>query len=72
MKKHCLMVALLLFVVGVSLFLLQIWVPFLEAETLLKIEITLGGIAAIVIGVCFVTNEYRETQRIRNGNELDD
>ncbi len=70
--KRCLMLALLLFVVGVSLFLLQIWFPVMDVELLLKVEFTLGGVLLMIVGVCFVANEYRETERIRSGRGLND
>lgn len=61
-----------LFVLGVVLALVQMWFNPWTAELFLKMEMTLGGLFLIVVGVCFVRNEYSENKRTRSGDSLDD
>jgi hypothetical protein len=52
--------AVALFVAGVAVVLLQLWVDWIDAAMFWKIEITLGALLVIVVVVLYAVKEYRE------------
>jgi uncharacterized membrane protein YcjF (UPF0283 family) len=62
----------LLFVIGVVLALIELWFLTWSPEVFMKLEMTLGGLFLIVVGVAYVVNEYQEDKSTRSGDRLDD
>ena len=57
-----------LFVLGVLLGLVQLWVSPWTPELFFKIEVSVGAMLAIVGVVCFVFKEARDSKAIRRGD----
>jgi hypothetical protein len=69
--KGALIAGTALFVVGVVVFMAQLWFTPWSAETFFKVEMTLGGLLVIVVVVWFMVNEYRQDRQTRSGDRLD-
>jgi uncharacterized membrane protein len=61
----------ILVVLGIAAGLIQLWFAPWSAETFVKIEMTLGGLLAIVVVVWFAVREHKEDQATRSGDRLD-
>jgi fucose permease len=61
----------ILVVAGIAAGLIQLWFAPWSAETFVKIEMTLGGLLAIVVVVWFAVREHKEDQATRSGDRLD-
>jgi hypothetical protein len=59
------------FLVGAVLFLAQLWLQPWSPETFLKLILTDGVALAIVVIGGFALRERRETERLRNRQDLD-
>jgi hypothetical protein len=59
------------FLVGAALFLAQLWLQPWSPETFLKLILTDGVALAIVVIGGFALRERRETERLRNRQDLD-
>jgi hypothetical protein len=60
-----------LFVIGIVLGIVQLWLAPWAPETFVKVELTIGGLLGIVIVVWFVLKEQKEDRANRSGNRLD-
>ena len=61
----------ILVVAGIAAALIQLWFFPWSAETFLKIEMTIGGLLAIVVVVWFAVREHKEDKATRSGDRLD-
>ena len=61
----------ILVVLGIAAGLLQLWFAPWTPETFVKIEMTLGGLLAIVVVLWFVVREHRQDKATRSGDRLD-
>ncbi|HET8871280.1 MAG TPA: hypothetical protein VFM48_12620 [Aquabacterium sp.] len=52
-----------LFILGVSLALIQLWLAPWSAELFLKLEITIGALLLIAITIWFIRKEYVDHKR---------
>ena len=66
-----LVAATILVVLGIAAGLLQLWFVPWAPETFVKIEMTLGGLLAIVVVLWFVVREHRQDKATRSGDRLD-
>lgn len=60
-----------LFAIGVMLGIFQLWFSPWTPEIFLKIELTLGGLLAIIVVAWYVLKEYAEDKTTRSGKEMD-
>ena len=60
--------AVALFVGGVALLLLQLWLDLLDAGLFWKLQITLGALLVIVLVVTYAIKEYKEYRSITKGD----
>jgi hypothetical protein len=61
-----------LFVLGVVLGIIQLWLAPWSAALFWKLELTIGALLLIVVVVWFVRTEYAEDQANRSGGKLDE
>jgi len=61
----------ILVVLGIAAGLIQLWFAPMTPETFLKVEMTIGGLLAIVVVVWFAVREHKEDQATRSGDRLD-
>jgi len=61
----------ILVVAGIAAALVQLWFAPWPLETFLKIEMTIGGLLAIVVVLWFAVREQREDKATRSGDRLD-
>lgn len=59
------------FLIGMLVFLAQLWFQVFSPEMLVKIMITDGAFFVISIVVAFLIKENRETDKINKGSGLD-
>ena len=59
------------FLVGAAMFLAQLWLQPWSPETFLKLIVTDGVALAIVVIGGFALRERRESERLRNRQDLD-
>jgi hypothetical protein len=65
------LIGFVVFLVGAALFLAQLWLQPWAPETFLKLIVTDGVALAIVIIGGFALRERRESERLRNRQDLD-
>jgi hypothetical protein len=65
------LIGFVVFLVGAGLFLAQLWLQPWSPETFLKLIVTDGVALAIVVIGGFALRERRETERLRNRQDLD-
>jgi hypothetical protein len=70
--KASLAIGATLFVIGVLAAIAQLWFEPWDAETFIKLEMTIGGLVVIVIVVWFAVRESRDYKAIRSGDRLDE
>jgi uncharacterized membrane protein YcjF (UPF0283 family) len=69
--KSTLAIGATLFVIGVLVGIAQLWFEPWSAETFIKIEMTVGGLIAILVVVWFVVRESKDYKAIKSGDRLD-
>jgi hypothetical protein len=65
------LIGFVVFLVGAALFLAQLWLQPWSPETFLKLIVTDGVALAIVVIGGFALRERRESERLRNRQDLD-
>lgn len=60
-----------LFVIGVLLVLVQLWLSVWDRVLFEKIIFTVGGLFVITLVVSFVYKEYKENKKLKDGGDLD-
>lgn len=69
--KKLLLSGVAVFVLGVVLGVAQLWFAPWTQEVFVKIELTLGGLLAIIVVLWYVRKEYDEDRVTRSGKHLD-
>jgi len=67
-----LIASVVLFVVGVIVGLIQLWLTLWSPELFVKIEFTIGAIFAVMVAIWFTRKEYCDYRRQRNSSSLDE
>ena len=60
-----------LFVLGVLLGVIQLWLQPWSVQLFVKLEMTIGALILIVCVVWFVAKEYKESKSNQSGDHLD-
>lgn len=63
--------ATLLFVAGIVLGVIQLWLTPFSAAVFIKLELTLGALFVIALVLAFVRREQRDSAANRDGGRLD-
>jgi len=66
-----LLIGFALFVAGAAAALAQLWLQVWSPETFIKLMATDGVLLALVVAATFIWRERRETERLRNRDQLD-
>ncbi|MES2353009.1 MAG: hypothetical protein V4568_01200 [Pseudomonadota bacterium] len=69
--KLSVVISLALFLLGVLLFLIQMWFTPWSTELFIKLLVTVGAALVIVLVFSFVNKEYRESKNLKKGARLD-
>jgi hypothetical protein len=64
-------ICLVLFLLGMVLGLVQLWINLWNAELFLKIIVTDGALFVISFVVGFLVKEHKENEKINKGSGLD-
>ena len=69
--KFTLVGGVALFIAAVLVALAQLWVTAWSAAVFIKIEITLGGMLAVLIAIWFTRKEYKDYKNQETDSTLD-
>lgn len=69
--KFTLIGGVVLFVAAVVVALAQLWLTAWSAAVFIKIEITLGGMLAVLVAIWFTRKEYKDYESQKSNSALD-
>jgi len=69
--KSLTILSFFLFVLGVLLFLVQMWFNLMSADTFMKVSITNAALFVITFALNFMIKENKQTSKINEGKDLD-
>lgn len=69
--KFTLIGGVALFVAAVVVALAQLWLTAWSAAVFIKIEITLGGMLAVLVAIWFTRKEYKDYESQKTNSALD-
>ena len=69
--KSLAILSFFLFVLGVLLFLVQMWFNLMSADTFMKVSITNAALFVITFALNFMIKENKQTSKINEGKDLD-
>lgn len=69
--KTGIIISTALFVIGILMFIVQVWFAPWSRELFDKMIFTIAGLFVITLVVSFVYKEYKENKKLKDGGDLD-